>query len=39
MEHGGKAEFLHELFFNERKNEKAMLDAWKAFVEEEDDGR
>jgi hypothetical protein len=37
MEHGGKAEFLHELFFNERKNEKAMLDAWKAFVEEEDD--
>lgn len=37
VEHDGKAEYLHEMFFNVRKKEKAMIEAWKAFVEEEDE--
>ena len=36
VEHDGREEYLHEMFFNVRKQEKAMIEAWKAFVEEED---
>jgi len=36
VEHDGREEYLQEMFFNVRKKEKAMIEAWKAFVEEED---
>ena len=38
VEHDGKREYLHEFFSDVRKQEKAMIEEWKAFVEEEDDG-
>jgi len=38
VEHDGRSEYLHEMFFDVRKKEKAMIEEWKAFVEEEDDG-
>ena len=38
VEHDGRSEYLHEMFFNVRKQEKTMIEAWKQFVEEEDDG-
>lgn len=34
----GREEYLQEMFFNVRKKEKAMIEEWKRFVEEEDDG-
>lgn len=37
VEHDGRKEYLHEFFSNGRKSEKAMIEEWKAFVEEEDD--
>lgn len=36
VEHDGRNEYLHEFFANGRKSEKAMLDEWKVFVEEEE---
>lgn len=36
VEHDGREEYLHEFFANGRKSEKAMIDEWKAFVEEEE---
>jgi hypothetical protein len=38
VEHDGKEEYLHEMFFTVRKQEKGMIEEWKAFLEEEDDG-
>ena len=38
VEHDGKSEYLHEMFFNVRKQERPMIEEWKRFVEEEDDG-
>lgn len=38
VEHDGREEYLHEMFFDFRKQEKAMIEEWKRFVEEEDDG-
>ena len=38
VEYGGKAEFMDELFYDVRKQEKTMIEDWKAFIEEEDDG-
>ena len=38
VEHDGKSEYLQEMFFNVRKQEKPMIEAWKRFVEEEYDG-
>lgn len=38
VEHDGRSEYLHEMFFDVRKQEKAMIEGWKTFVEEEDDG-
>lgn len=38
VEQDGRKEYLHEFFSSERKKEKAMIDEWKRFVEEEDDG-
>jgi hypothetical protein len=38
VEHDGREEYLHEFFSNGRKSEKAMIEEWKAFMEEEDDG-
>lgn len=37
VEHDGRNEYLHEFFADVRKQEKAMIEEWKAFVEEEDD--
>lgn len=36
VEHDGREEYLHEFFSNGRKSEKAMIEEWKAFMEEED---
>lgn len=36
VEHDGREQYLSEMFFNVRKQEKAMLDAWKTFVEEDE---
>lgn len=36
VEHDGKSEYLHEFFSNGRKSEKAMIEEWKRFMEEED---
>ena len=36
VEHDGREEYLQEMFFNVRKKEKAMIEDWKAFVEEEE---
>lgn len=38
VEHDGKEEYMHEFFSDVRKKEKAMIEAWKAFVEEDYDG-
>lgn len=38
VEHDGRSEYLHEFFSDARKKEKTMIEEWKAFVEEEDDG-
>lgn len=38
VEHDGRSEYLHEFFSDARKKEKAMIEEWKRFVEEEDDG-
>ena len=38
VEHDGKSEYLHEFFARPRKGEKPMIEEWKRFVEEEDDG-
>ena len=35
VEHDGKSEYLHEFFSNGRKSEKAMIEEWKRFVEED----
>lgn len=34
VEHDGREEYLQEMFFNERKKERAMVNAWTEFVEE-----
>lgn len=36
VEHDGRSEYLHEFFSDARKKEKAMIEEWKTFVEEED---
>ena len=36
VEHDGRSEYLHEFFSNGRKSEKAMIEEWKRFVEEEE---
>lgn len=36
VEHDGREEYLHEFFANGRKSEKAMIEEWKTFVEEDD---
>ena len=35
VEHDGKSEYLHEFFSNGRKSEKAMIEEWKRFVEDD----
>lgn len=36
VEHDGRSEYLHEMFFTVRKQEKGMIEEWKAFMEEEE---
>ena len=36
VEHDGRSEYLHEFFSCKRKGEKAMIEDWKAFIEEDD---
>lgn len=38
VEHDGRSEYLHEFFSDVRKQEKAMIEEWKSFVEEDGDG-